>query len=144
MNLVEDTIEHSGLLLHPGVDGKLSKQTNSIQSIHVTGDELLIGSGWGLWAIAGDYTAVYGLQDQTRLPGEITAITTMLVDGNMTIYAGASPGRYANLQLIDPGANDSDADGMPDGWELKNSKTNEFILKLGSIEFSPFDIMDQA
>ena len=34
--------------------------------------------------------------------------------------------------------------GMPDGWELKNSKTNEFILKLGSIEFSPFDIMDQA
>jgi hypothetical protein len=118
MNLVEDTIEHSGLLLHPGVDGKLSKQTNSIQSIHVTGDELLIGSDWGLWAIAGDYTAVYGLQDQTRLPGEITAITTMLVDGNMTIYAGASPGRYANLQLIDPGANDSDADGMPDGWEV--------------------------
>ena len=34
--------------------------------------------------------------------------------------------------------------GMPDGWELRNSKTNEFILKLGSIEFSPFDIMDQA
>ena len=34
--------------------------------------------------------------------------------------------------------------GMPDGWELKKSKTNEFILKLGSIEFSPFDIMDQA
>ena len=34
--------------------------------------------------------------------------------------------------------------GMPDGWELKNSKTNEFILKLGSIEFSPFDIVDQA
>ena len=34
--------------------------------------------------------------------------------------------------------------GMPDGWELKNSKTNEFVLKLGSIEFSPFDIMDQA
>ena len=33
---------------------------------------------------------------------------------------------------------------MPDGWELRNSKTNEFILKLGSIEFSPFDIMDQA
>ena len=34
--------------------------------------------------------------------------------------------------------------GMPNGWELKNSKTNEFILKLGSIEFSSFDIMDQA
>ena len=34
--------------------------------------------------------------------------------------------------------------GMPDDWELKNSKTTEFIFKLGSIEFSPFDIMDQA
>ena len=118
LNLVEDSIEHSGLLLHPGVDGKLSKQTNSIQSIHATGDELLIGSDWGLWAIAGDYTAVYGLQDQTRIPGEISAITTMLVGGNMTLFAGASPGQYANLQLIDPGANDSDSDGMPDGWEV--------------------------
>jgi hypothetical protein len=34
--------------------------------------------------------------------------------------------------------------GMPDSWELKNSKTNDFVKSLGSIEFSPFDIMDQA
>ena len=34
--------------------------------------------------------------------------------------------------------------GMPESWELKNSKTNDFIKAMGSIEFSPFDIMDQA
>ena len=34
--------------------------------------------------------------------------------------------------------------GMPESWELKNFETNDFILALGSIEFSPFDIMDQA
>ncbi len=34
--------------------------------------------------------------------------------------------------------------GMPESWELKSSKTNEFVQGLGSIEFSPFDIMDQA
>ncbi len=116
--LLSDSIEYGGLLLHPGVDGKLSQETNSIQAIHPTGDELLIGSDWGLWALAGDYTAVYGIQDQTRLPGEIVAITTSVGNGNVTVYAGASPGNFANLLLMDPGANDSDADGMPDGWEV--------------------------
>ncbi|HII27195.1 MAG TPA: hypothetical protein HA353_02155, partial [Candidatus Poseidonia sp.] len=69
LDLNDDFIEHGGLMVHPGVEGKLSRETNSIHSIHPTGDELLVGSEWGLWALAGDYTAVYGLQDQTRLPG---------------------------------------------------------------------------
>ncbi|MBH21243.1 MAG: hypothetical protein CML98_05675 [Rhodobiaceae bacterium] len=34
--------------------------------------------------------------------------------------------------------------GMPESWELKNFKTNDFLMALGSIEFSPFDILDQA
>jgi len=33
---------------------------------------------------------------------------------------------------------------MPESWELKNSKRNDFIKAMGSIQFSPFDIMDQA
>ena len=118
LNLNDDSIDHGGLLVHPGVDGKLSRQTNSIQSIYPTGDEVLIGSDWGLWAIAGDYAAVYGLQEQTRIPGEVVAIATSEIEGNLTVYAAASPGQYANIQLMDPGANDSDADGMPDGWEV--------------------------
>ena len=68
LDLNDDFIEHSGLYVHPGIDGKLSKETNNVHAIHPTGDELLIGSEWGLWALAGDYTAVYGLQDQTPPP----------------------------------------------------------------------------
>ena len=33
---------------------------------------------------------------------------------------------------------------MPEGWDLKNSNTTDFIKGLGSIEFSPFDVLDQA
>ena len=118
LNLNDDSIDHSGLLLHPGIDGKLSSETNSVRSIHPTGDEILVGSDWGLWAVAGDYASVYGLQEQTRLPGEIVALATSVGNGNVTVYGAASPGQYANLLLMDPGANDSDADGMPDGWEV--------------------------
>lgn len=120
LDLLTDTIDYGGLLVHPGVDGTLAQETNNVYSIMPTGDEILVGSQWGLWAIAGDYIAVYGQQDQTRLPGQITTIATFEMNGNMTVFGGASPGKYANLQLIDPGANDSDADGMPDGWEVVN------------------------
>ena len=106
LDLIDDIIEHSGMMAHPGVDGKLSKDTNSIHAIHPTGDELLIGAEWGLWALAGDYSAVYGVQEQTRLPGRITAIATSIDDGNASVYGAASPGQFANLQLMDPGAND--------------------------------------
>ena len=116
--LLGDDIFHSGLLAHPGIDGQSARELNDIHAIYPTGDELLIGSQWGLWGIVGDYTAVYGLQDQTWLPGQITTIQTISSDGNVTVFGGAAPGMFANLQLIDPGANDSDADGMPDGWEV--------------------------
>ena len=33
---------------------------------------------------------------------------------------------------------------MPESWDLKNSNTTDFIKGLGSIEFSPFDVLDQA
>ena len=118
INLNEDSIAHSGLLTHPGVDGQLARESNSIHSIHPTGDEILIGSSWGLWAVAGDYTAVYGVQDQVWIPGELTEVLSVDNGGHTMVFAGASPGQYANLRLMDPGANDSDADGMPDGWEV--------------------------
>ena len=31
---------------------------------------------------------------------------------------GINPGRFANIVPIDPFSNDSDEDGMPDGWEF--------------------------
>ena len=60
LDLSTGLISHSGLLGHPGIEGKTVKETNSIQSIFPNGDELLVGSDWGLWSIAGDYNAVYG------------------------------------------------------------------------------------
>ena len=33
---------------------------------------------------------------------------------------------------------------MPADWDLKTFEHNDFIKSLGNIEFSPFDIMDQA
>jgi hypothetical protein len=113
-------LTHSGLLAHPGIEGKTVRETNSIYSIYPTGDELLIGSEWGLWAIAGDYAAVYGLQEQTRIPGEIVSIAPVSKDGVTSVFAAASPGQFSNLKLINPLSNDSDADGIPDGWEFEN------------------------
>ena len=52
------------------------------------------------------------------MPGEIASIATMVRDGETYILGASAPGRFANLELMDPGANDSDSDGMPDGWEL--------------------------
>ncbi|MCS5533592.1 MAG: thrombospondin type 3 repeat-containing protein [Candidatus Poseidoniaceae archaeon] len=118
VDLLTDTITHSGEYQHPGIDGLTIKEANDIYSIYPTGDEILVGSAWGVWAIAGDYSTVYGLQTQERIAGEIVAINILDIDGNNTIFAGASPGQFSNLELIDPGANDSDNDGMPDGWEI--------------------------
>ena len=33
---------------------------------------------------------------------------------------------------------------MPTDWEIKSFEHNDFIKALGAMEFSPFDIMDQA
>ncbi|HII20896.1 MAG TPA: hypothetical protein HA312_06710, partial [Candidatus Poseidonia sp.] len=38
LDLNDDFIQHSGLFVHPGVEGKLSRESNSIHSIHPTGD----------------------------------------------------------------------------------------------------------
>ena len=120
MDTSSGQITHSGLFAHPGVEGKTIRETNSIHSIYPTGDEILVGSEWGVWAIAGDYAAVYGLQDQTRIPGEISSVVSVNQGGVTTVFAAAAPGQFSNLKLINPLSNDSDADGMPDGWEYEH------------------------
>ncbi|MEL0100091.1 MAG: hypothetical protein VW862_00140, partial [Euryarchaeota archaeon] len=41
------------------------------------------------------------------------------VEGIETIFTGIGPGKYSNLELMHPMANDSDSDGMLDGWEVR-------------------------
>ena len=117
IDLITGSLSHSGLLEHPGIDGESIPATNDIYTVYPTSDELLIGSDWGLWSIAGNYASVYGLSNQEWIPGQIASITVADKQGVPTVLTGVAPGRYSNLALMDPGSNDSDSDGIPDGWE---------------------------
>ena len=118
LDLQLNDMSFGGLLEHPGNDADELAKSNNIHSIYPTGDEILIGSSAGLWVLAGNYVDYYGVQSNSELPGEIASIATIERDNATYVLGAASPGRFANLELMDPGANDSDSDGMPDGWEL--------------------------
>ena len=91
---------------------------NDIHAILPLGDEILIGSRYGTWTLDGDHARALGIDEQqTRIPGFVTELLVMDVLGNDTVFAGLYPGRYSNRMLINPFSNDSDLDGMPDGWE---------------------------
>ena len=119
LDLLSGFLTHSGDYAHQGVDGATVDQANDINSIHSTGDEILVGSSWGLWSLNGGYAAVYGMTNQEWVPGMISAIAVHQVAGVDTIFVGIGPGQFSNLELMDPMANDSDADGMLDGWEVR-------------------------
>ena len=91
---------------------------NDVHAILPLGDEVIIGSRYGTWVLDGDHARSLGVDEQqTRIPGFVTELAVMEVNGNDTIFAGLYPGRYSNRMLINPFSNDSDLDGMPDGWE---------------------------
>ena len=48
----------------------------------------------------------------------VVDLTVIDLDGQSMLFAALDPGDYANMVLIDPLSNDSDSDGMPDGWEF--------------------------
>ncbi len=91
---------------------------NDVHSILPLGDEVIIGSRHGTWVLHGDHARALGVNEQqTRIPGFVTELLVMDVNGNDTIIAGLNPGQFSNRMLINPFSNDSDMDGMPDGWE---------------------------
>ena len=118
LNLELNDMSFGGLLEHPGNDADELARSNNIHSIYPTGNEILVGSSAGLWVLAGNYLDVYGLQSNSEMPGEIASLATIERQEATYVLGGAAPGRFANLELMDPGANDSDSDGMPDGWEI--------------------------
>ncbi|MEC8353875.1 MAG: hypothetical protein VXZ47_06010 [Candidatus Thermoplasmatota archaeon] len=120
MRLIDNVITHSGLLENPGSEEISTRDINSIRSIHTTGDQIILGSSAGTWVVSGDYSNVYEIDEQEIIPGYITQITTIGDSENMTIFGAAAPGKYSNLELMNPKSNDSDSDGIPDGWEIGN------------------------
>ena len=92
---------------------------NDIYSIHAIDGKILLGSRDGTWALEGGSQGVLGIvENQTRMPGLVTSLTTFIHDGNQYLFAGVSPGEYMNIMPINPKSIDSDLDGMPDGWEF--------------------------
>ena len=92
---------------------------NDIHSIHTIDGQILLGSRDGTWALEGGSQGVLGIdENQTRMPGLVTSLTTFIHDGKQYLFAGVSPGEYMNIMPINPQSMDSDLDGMPDGWEF--------------------------
>ena len=92
---------------------------NDIHSIIALQKCVILGSRDGTWALEGGSHGILGYFDnQTRMPGLVTSLTTFINDGNEYLFAGVSPGQYMNIMPIDPQSSDSDLDGMPDGWEF--------------------------
>ncbi len=124
---------------------------NNVHAILPLGDEVLIGSVFGTWVLNGDYARSLGVDTgHTRIPGVVTELAVMDVDGNETVFAGLYPGRYSNRMLINPFNNDSDLDGMPDGWEIAHGldPTDPFDrdedLDVDGVNLNPYvdDILD--
>ena len=94
---------------------------NDIYSIHTIDGQILLGSRDGTWALEGGSQGVLGIdENQTRMPGLVTSLTTFIHDGKQYLFAGVSPGEYMNIMPINPQSMDSDLDGMPDGWEIEH------------------------
>ena len=92
---------------------------NDIHSIHTIDGRVLIGSRDGTWALEGGSQGVLGIyENQTKIPGLVTSMTTFIKGGIPYLFAGVSPGKYMNIMPINPQSIDSDLDGMPDGWEF--------------------------
>ncbi|MDP6905789.1 MAG: hypothetical protein QF440_00030, partial [Candidatus Thalassarchaeaceae archaeon] len=95
------------------------RDANNIHTIHPTERGVVIGSQWGTWILDGDYSRSTGVNMQnTRIPGKVSEVCTLDINGTMVLFAALDPGTYSNIALINPLSNDSDADGMPDGWEF--------------------------
>ena len=124
---------------------------NDVHAILPLGEEVLIGSRYGTWVLDGDHAKSLGVDsEQTRIPGFVTELLVMEVNGAETVFAGLHPGKFSNRMLINPFSNDSDLDGMPDGWEIAHGldPTDPYDrdedLDVDGINLNPFtdDLID--
>ena len=95
---------------------------NDIRSLFSYQGMVIIGSSYGSWCLEGSaQDGVLGMYlNQTKIPGLITSFAMIENQGQEWIFAGISPGKYMNIASLNPLSNDSDLDGMNDGWEFIN------------------------
>ena len=91
---------------------------NDIRSVMAIEGMVVLGSRDGTWCLEGGHTGVLGPYiNHTSRPGLVTNLISMENENEEWIFSGSSPGRFMNIMPIDPLSDDSDFDGMPDGWE---------------------------
>ncbi len=121
MDLATGSIDHSGDLAWGGTDAAGVDVVNDVTAITVTEEFVHVGSRWGTWSILGhgSQTLEYDQTLQQQVPGDVAALHVHLDGtGTSSLFVGLNPGRFSNLEAMDPTSNDSDADGLPDGWEV--------------------------
>ena len=92
---------------------------NEIHSILPQEGMIVIGSQNGTWCLEGGSEGILGPnRNQTIMPGLVTSLAKLEKNGEEWIFAGISPGRFMNIAPMNPNSQDSDLDGMPDGWEF--------------------------
>ena len=117
LDLSTDTIEHSYHLEYSDSENNTEDSANDVYSIMPSSTEVFVGSAAGMWSIYGSYATAYGTSTQERIPGHIQSMVEVDIDDVNYVIAGLDPGQFSNIELIDPGNNDSDFDGILDGWE---------------------------
>ena len=92
---------------------------NDVHSVLPLENMVVIGSRDGTWCLEGGSTGILGMYlNQTEIPGLVTSLSVLEKDDNSWIFAGVSPGRFMNIVPMNPHSEDSDLDGMSDGWEF--------------------------
>ncbi len=95
---------------------------NDIKSIFSHQGKVFVGSNYGSWCLEGNAEqGILGMYlNQSVIPGLVTSFALLENNEEDWIFAGISPGKFMNIVPLNPISNDSDLDGMPDGWEYIN------------------------
>ncbi|MBJ23210.1 MAG: hypothetical protein CMB64_00930, partial [Euryarchaeota archaeon] len=112
LTLSSNQLSHSGSLEHT-----TNEEMNDVYSIHPLENYVLVGSQGGLWKLVGGAEASFNQGVQESITGRVVSLSRVNLNGTGYLLGAVDPGRFSNIALIDPGNNDSDFDGIPDGWE---------------------------
>ena len=112
LTLSSNQLSHSGSLEHT-----TSEEMNDVYSILPLDNYVMVGSKGGTWKLVGGALASFNQGVQESITGRVVSLAEVDLNGTSYLLGAVDPGRFSNIALIDPGNNDSDFDGIPDGWE---------------------------
>ena len=112
LDLNSNQLFHSGNLEHT-----TNEDMNDVYSMLPLDNYVLVGSKGGTWKLLGGVEAQFNQGVQEPITGRVVSVSKITLNGTGYLLGAVDPGRFANIALIDPGNNDSDFDGIPDGWE---------------------------